>query len=152
MPRFTKHSKTILVVDDEVGPREAIRMILQGKYNVLTCENPQEALDIISYGRVDILLLDIKMPKIDGLKLLKAVKAIAPDVEVVLITAYPTTQGAIEALRNDAYDYIIKPFDKEKIEQAVRKGIIRHTQKRLIKDMSSNLLCGFYQRFSHKKQ
>jgi len=145
-----KNSRTILVVDDEVGPREALRMILQNKYNVLTTENPQEAMDTVSSGSVDIVLLDIKMPRINGLTLLKAMKAIAPDIEVVLVTAYPNTQSAIEAMEYGAYDYIIKPFDKDKIEAVVRKGIIRRTQRKLEKNMASNLMAEIYQRFCHK--
>ena len=149
MLRF-KNSRTILVVDDEVGPREALRMILQNKYNVLTTEDPQEAMNMVSSGSVDIVLLDIKMPRINGLKLLKAMKAIAPDIEAVLITAYPNTQTAIEAMQYGAYDYIIKPFDKDKIEAIVRKGIIRRTQRKLEKNMASNLMTEICQRFCHK--
>lgn len=135
-----KRSKTVLVVDDDLGPREAIRMILQDKYNVLTCDNPQEVLSIISSEQIDVVMLDIKMPKIDGIKLLKEMKAVNPRVEVVLITAYPTMQSAIEAMQYGAYDYVIKPFDKEKIEQVVRRGIIRRTQKKLEKDITSSLI------------
>lgn len=123
-----KKANTVLVVDDEVGPREAIRMILQEKYNVLTADNPQQVLEIISSGEVDVVLLDIKLPKIDGLELLKQMKAADEHIEIVLVTGYPTMQSAIEAMQDGAYDYIIKPFDKEKIEQVVRKGIKRRIQ------------------------
>lgn len=150
MLRF-KNSNKILVVDDEIGPREALRMILQNKYNVLTTDNPQEAMDAVSSGGIDIVMLDIKMPRIDGLKLLKAMKAIAPDIEVVLVTAYPSTQSAIEAMQYGAYDYVIKPFDKDRIEEVVRKGIIRHTQRKLEKDLTSNLMTEIYKRFCHQK-
>lgn len=145
-----KNANTILAIDDEVGPREALRMILQNRYNVLTSDDPQEAMDTISSGEVDIVMLDIKMPKIDGLKLLKAIKAVAPDVEVVLITAYPSTQSAIEAMQYGAYDYIIKPFDKAKIEEVVRKGIIRRTQRKLEKNMATDLITEIYNKFAHK--
>ncbi len=150
MLRF-KNSNTILAVDDEIGSREALRMILQDRYNVLTTENPQEAMDIVSSQDADIVMLDIKMPRIDGLKLLKAMKAIATDIEVVLITAYPSTQSAIEAMQYGAYDYIIKPFDKKKIEEVVRKGIIRRTQRKLEKNMATELISEIYQKFCHKK-
>lgn len=150
MLRF-KNANTILVVDDEVGPREALRMILQNRYDVITTDNPQEAMDIVSGRDVDIVMLDIKMPRIDGLKLLKAMKAVAPDIEAVLVTAYPSTQSAIEAMEYGAYDYVIKPFDKTKIEQVVQKGVIRHTQRRLEKNMASNLISELYQKFAHRK-
>ena len=146
-----RNANTVLVVDDEFGTREALRMILQDKYNVLTCENPQEALDVISSRRVDIAMLDIRMPKIDGLKLLKAMKSITQDLQVVLITAYPSTQTAVKALRYGAYDYIIKPFEKEKIEKVVRQGIIRRTQKNLEKNLISGLMSEVYQKFSNEE-
>jgi DNA-binding NtrC family response regulator len=146
-----KKSNTVLVVDDDLGPREAIRMILQDKYNVLTCDNPQEVLSIISSDRADVVMLDIKMPKIDGIRLLKEMKTINPRVEIVLITAYPTMQSAIEAMQYGAYDYVIKPFDKEKIEQVVRRGIIRRTQKKLEKDITSSLISEVYHKPHRKK-
>ena len=150
MFRF-KNSNTVLVVDDEIGPREALRMILQNRYNVLTTDNPQEAMDTIASVDVDIVMLDIKMPRINGLKLLKAIKAVRPDVEAVLVTAYPNTESAIEAIQHGAYDYVIKPFDKKKIEEVVRKGIIRRTQRKLEKNMASELISEIYQKFTHKK-
>ena len=146
-----KNSNTILVVDDEIGPREALRMILQGRYNVLTCDNPHEAIDIISTGQVDVVMLDIKMPKINGLDLLKAMKAAALDIEAVLITAYPSTESAIKGMQCGAYDYIIKPFDKDRVEQVVHRGIIRRTQRKLEKNIASNLITEIYEKFSHKE-
>lgn len=151
MFRRTKSAHTVLVVDDELGPRQAIEMILQRRYNVLTCEDPEEAMSIISSGKVDIVMLDIKMPKIDGLQLLKSMKSIAPDIQVVLITGYPSMQSAIEAVRYGAYDYIIKPFDKRQIEEVVRKGIVRRTQRKLEKSTVSNLMSEIYKKFSGKK-
>ena len=141
-----KNSNTILVVDDEIGPREALRMILQNRYNVLTTDNPQEAMDIVNSGQVDIVMLDIKMPRINGLKLLKAIKAVRPDVEAVLITAYPNTESAIEGMQYGAYDYIIKPFDKKKIEEVARKGIVRRTQRKLEKNMATDLISRIYRK------
>ncbi len=147
-----KGPNTILVVDDEIGPRQALRMILQGsRYNVLTCDNAKEALDIISSREVDIVMLDIKMPGIDGLKLLKRVKSIKPDIEIAMVTAYPSTQGAIKALRYGAYDFVVKPFDKEEIGKVAHKGVIRRTQRKVEKDMVAGLVSEIYQKPSKKK-
>jgi DNA-binding NtrC family response regulator len=66
-----------------------------------------------------------------GLNLLKTIKSADSHIEVLMITGFPNTDSAIEAMKNGAYDYIVKPFDKEKIEQAVKKGIIRRTQNKL---------------------
>ena len=146
-----KNMHTVLVVDDEIGPREALRMILQNKYKVIATDNPQEVMDIVSSKIVAVVMLDIKMPKVDGIKLLKEIKVIAKDTEIVLITAYPSVQSAVEAMQYGAYDYVIKPFDKEKIKEVVNKGIIRCTQRKLERNMASNLMSEIYEKFSEDK-
>ncbi len=145
-----KNPNTVLVIDDEAGPREAIRMILQRRYKVLTCDNPEDAIDLVSSGEVDVVMLDIKMPKIDGIGLLKAIRAAALDIEVALITAYPSMETAIEALQQGAYDYVIKPFDKKRIEEVAHKGIVRSKQKRLQRNLASDLISEVYEKFSHQ--
>ncbi|NQT00352.1 MAG: response regulator [Candidatus Omnitrophica bacterium] len=130
----------VLVVDDEFGPRQAIRMILQSKYNVLTCDNAREAIDIVCAGAVDVVLLDIKMPEVDGLKLLKQMKAAATDVEIALVTGYPSTQTVIEAMQHGAYDYVIKPFDKKKIEEVVQKGVTLKIEKKSKRELAAKVV------------
>lgn len=115
--------RKILVVDDEVGPREAIRMVLKGRYNVLTASNAKEALNIFSKDRLDLVLLDIKMPGRDGISVLKDIKQIDPDTEVILITAYASVETAREAIRLGALDYLIKPFDKDDVINVVERGL-----------------------------
>lgn len=115
--------RKILVVDDEVGPREAIRMILKGRYNVMTASDAKEALDIFSKDRLDLVLLDIKMPERDGISVLKDIKQKDPDTEVILITAYATVETAREAIRLGALDYLIKPFDKDDVINVVERGL-----------------------------
>jgi DNA-binding NtrC family response regulator len=119
------NTHTILVVDDEIGPCQALQMMLKDKYNVVTCNNPLDAMEIVTTERIDIAILDFKMPKIDGVRLLKAIKTFAKDIEVILITGYPNLQSAVDAMYYGAYDYIVKPFDKDKIEYVVHKGIMR---------------------------
>lgn len=131
---------TILVVDDDAGPREAFRMILKDRYTVLTAEDAQEALNKITQTNIDIVALDIKMPGMDGLQLLHKIKSSQPEIEVLLITGYPSVQTAIEAMHHGAYDYIIKPFDKERILEVVNKGVIRRRQAQLGKSMMSSLI------------
>lgn len=145
---FGKNINTVLVIDDDFGPRQAIQMILQGKYNVLTCDDPQKAIDVISAGDVDVVMLDIKMPNIDGIELLKAIRSTGAEVEVALITGFPSMQSAVEALQYGAYDYVIKPFDKDKIKDVVRRGIMRRTQKKLEKNFSSLLMSEIFEKFS----
>lgn len=143
--------KTVLVVDDEPGPRQALQMILKRRYNVLTCDDPQKAMELVSSGEVDVVMLDIKMPGMDGLELLKVMKQSATDVEIALITGYPSMQSAIEAMQQGAYDYVIKPFDKDRVEQVVRQGVIRRSQRKVEKDFSSHLISEVFNKFSQKK-
>lgn len=129
----------ILVVDDEVGPREALRMILKDRYKVHMAEGGKEALAKIAEMDMDIVLMDISMPDINGIELLRSIKKTVPDTEVVLITGYPSMDSAIEAMKYGAYDYIVKPFNKEKIDEVIQKGILKRTRLTLEKDLLSNL-------------
>ena len=128
---------TILIVDDEKGPREALRMILKDRCSVLTAENEAEALSRLTESDVDvdIVALDIRLGGSDGIDVLKAIKRVAPDVEVFLITGYPSVETAVRAMRVGAYDYVLKPFDKNEVREVVQKGILRQEQSPLEKRM-----------------
>jgi len=121
---------TVLVVDDEEGPREALRMILKDRCSVFTAKDESEALFRITESNVDvdIVALDVRLGEKDGIGVLQAIKRVAPDVEVFLITGYPSIDSAIRAMRYGAYDYIIKPFDKHMVREVVRKGVLRQSQ------------------------
>ncbi|MFH1245368.1 MAG: response regulator [Candidatus Omnitrophota bacterium] len=148
---MAENKNTILIVDDDIGPRQALRFILQDNYHVLTCEDTQQALNAVANNEIDLVLLDIRMPKMDGLELLKAMKLINPNLEAVFVTAYPNTESAITAMEYGAYDYIVKPFDKEKIEEVVKKGIMLKTQKELKRNMPLNLASSILKKLSPKK-
>ena len=91
--------KTILVVDDDASIRESFEKILKRTgYEVLTAENGEEALDIIRQQSVDLVLSDLRMPKMGGLKLLKASKTLSPEIEVILMTAFGDVDAAVEAM------------------------------------------------------
>ncbi|MFC1890324.1 HD domain-containing phosphohydrolase [Thermodesulfobacteriota bacterium] len=115
----------ILVVDDELGPREALRMILKPSYDVFTAEDGHKALELLQKIDFDLVTLDLRMPKIHGSDLLKAIKKYNQSVEVVIITGYGTLKSAIESLRWGVFDYIIKPFDVTEIISVVAKSIDR---------------------------
>lgn len=117
----------ILVVDDELGPREALRMILRDDYEVLTAENGKQALNYLDASEFDLVILDIRMPDINGIELLAEVKKKAPETEVVMITAYASVETATNALRRGALDYLIKPFDLSAVKEVVEKGLSRRT-------------------------
>ncbi len=117
-------NKTILVVDNEETIRETLLKILKREgYSVLTAADGQEALEIIREHEVHLILSDICMPRIDGHTLLKQVKAILPGVEIVLMTGQGKWETGIEALREGAFAFIPKPFNKLDLNKTVRRAL-----------------------------
>jgi putative two-component system response regulator len=116
---------SILVVDDEIGPRESLRMILKPIYEVHTAANGQEALDFLKGEKIDLVTLDLKMPGISGIDVLREIKKDQDDIEVIIITGYGTLTNAIEAIRYGAVDFISKPFNVAEIISIVSKSIER---------------------------
>jgi DNA-binding NtrC family response regulator len=119
-------SSKILIVDDELIMRESLAGWLERDgHLVQTAPSGEDALDKLKEMRFDILLVDIKMEGISGLDVLRKVRESDPDVAVVMITAYGSIPTAIEAMKNGAYDYMLKPFDPNELGVLIEK-IIRH--------------------------
>ncbi len=119
-------STKILIVDDELIMRESLAGWLERDgHSVQTAPSGEDALEKLKDTRFDILLVDIKMEGISGLDVLRHVKEIDPDVAVVMITAYGSIPTAIDAMKNGAYDYMLKPFDPNELGVLIEK-IIRH--------------------------
>jgi PAS domain S-box-containing protein len=115
----------ILVVDDELGPRESLRMLLKPSYQIQTADSGRTALEQVPAYRPDIVILDIKMPEIDGLEVLRRIKRIDPSIEVVMITAYASLETVKLALTHGAFEYLIKPFSRQDLEDVVRRALLR---------------------------
>jgi two-component system, NtrC family, response regulator HydG len=116
--------QSVLIVDDQESIRLALsRMLSKEGYEVILANEGEEALDILRENKVNVILSDLKMPKMDGLRLLKASKLIKPEVEVILITAHGTIEKAVGAMKDGAYDFITKPFKKIVIANMIRKAI-----------------------------
>lgn len=116
----------ILVVDDEPGMRSLLSKVLtKGGYFVSAFERGQDALDSMSGEDYDLAVLDIEMPGMSGIELLKKIKAKDAGLNVVMITAYGSLQSAVEAMRQGAYDYLTKPFQMEEIKLVVEKALER---------------------------
>ncbi|MFH1995670.1 MAG: response regulator [Candidatus Omnitrophota bacterium] len=113
--------KNILICDDEEGIRESLNLILEKDFNLFFAANSQEAVSIIKTKPIDIVLLDIKMPRVSGLDTLKELKLAKPDLKVIIATGYKSVETAREAVRLGATDYIIKPFDSKQVLKAVKK-------------------------------
>jgi len=116
-------SANILVIDDDLGVRESLKMILKDKYYVSTTSNIDEAFNSINTVEPEMIFLDIKMPKANGLDFLKQMRSANSTIPIIMITAYPSTQTTIAALRNGAFDYIIKPFQPSEILDVAEKAL-----------------------------
>jgi two-component system NtrC family response regulator len=116
--------ETILIVDDERNYPLILSAVLRDEgFETLTANSGQEALGILARSDVDLVLTDMKMPVMDGIQLLEKIKENEPDLPVVMMTAHGTVEKAVEAMQKGAYNYILKPFDNERLVIYVNKAI-----------------------------
>jgi DNA-binding NtrC family response regulator len=120
----SKEPQVILVVDDEPGVRKGIARVLSDRgYTVFPTASGQEALASLAEGSPHLALLDVRLPDLDGVELLKIIRRDHPETGVIMITAYPNIEVAVECMKLGALDYIIKPFRIDELEAAVAKGL-----------------------------
>ena len=120
----------ILVVDDEEAMRESLNdWLKEDGYEVGLAAGGQEAIDMVRDEPWEVVLLDLKMPGMDGLETLKHLKEVRPDAEILMMTAYATVDTAVQAMKEGAFDYLVKPFDPDEIEILIKKIV---KQKELI--------------------
>jgi len=111
-PQETPRRKgTLLIVDDEEGPRQSLRVIFKDDYDLLLANDGPSAIELAKNNKVDVALLDIRMSGMSGIEVLERLKYVDPAIEVVMMTAFETTDTMRQALRLRACDYINKPFD-----------------------------------------
>jgi len=120
----------ILVVDDDLGARESLGIILEDEYEVLRAESGERALEILGERAVNVVLLDVKMPGLDGIETLKRIKEKDESVEVIMVSGLNILKKAVDAIKLGAYDYILKPFDPEEILTAVERALERQRMSR----------------------
>jgi two-component system response regulator HydG len=126
-PAPASSATTVLVVDDERENLEALeRIFARDGFRVLTADGGRRALDVCRQHRVHVVVTDLMMPGMSGIDLLKALETVAPDAEVVLMTAYGTIETAVEAMRAGAYDFVEKPLKRMQIVKTVQKAAERH--------------------------
>jgi two-component system, NtrC family, response regulator PilR len=124
VPATDRRPPRILVVDDERSMRELLAIVLRREgYDVLLAENGRSAIDLLGREPVDILISDIKMPDLSGVDVLRAAKKIDQDILGIMITAFASTETAVEAMRLGACDYLSKPFDIDLLKMKVREKI-----------------------------
>jgi signal transduction histidine kinase len=113
----------VLVVDDDLGPRESMRMILKPLHNVFTAEDGVTALRMIDERPIDLVTLDLKMPGMQGIEVLKEIKKNNPQIEVIIVTGFGTLKSATEAMKYGVKGYITKPYNLSEITSIVEKAI-----------------------------
>ncbi|NWF91992.1 MAG: response regulator [Syntrophaceae bacterium] len=128
----------VLIVDDEIGPRESLRMILKANYNVFAVENGNAAIQMVQQIPMDVVTLDLKMPGLSGIDTLKELRLIDPDLMIIIITGYGTLKSAIEAIRYGVFDYIPKPFNVPEIISIIDRSVQRRKLNLKIKEVIGN--------------
>jgi len=124
---------TILVVDDESGIRQSFKMVLEDEYNVLLADTGQQAIDILYQNSVDLILLDIRLPDINGIELLEQLKETDPNTEIIMITAVNEIHSAVKTIKLGAYEYIIKPFMVEDVLTVITRALEKRS---LVKEVA----------------
>ena len=135
---MVENQTSILVVDDELSMRELLEYMLEKEgYRVICAANGKEALARIEKDHYDLMLCDIRLGDMTGLEVLKASKKQNPHITVIMISAFATTETAVEAMNQGAFDYVPKPFQNEELLQAIANALERKTlerEKRVIED------------------
>ncbi len=131
---------SLLIVDDERGPAESLRMIFKPSYNVFTASGGQQALSILHSTSIDVVTLDLRMPQMSGVEVMERIKEYDPDVEVIVVTGYSSLDSALHGLRQGVFDYISKPFDVPQISDLVRRAVARRRAKLRARRMKEDFL------------
>lgn len=134
-PVIPSERRTLMVVDDESGPRQSLHMVFKEDYHVLLAEGGVQALELARKQPVDAVVLDIRMPDMTGVEVLAKLKEINPTIEVIMLTAYETIDTARQALRLGACDYLTKPFELAAMRAAVATAMTRRV---IAEEMQTN--------------
>lgn len=120
----------ILVIDDELFIRELLQeFLIKEGYKVYVAESGEKGINLIKATPVEIALIDLKMPGMDGISALKEIKKIAPNTIAIILTGYPTIESSIEALRSGAYDYVVKPFKLNDLKNTIARALNEYRLK-----------------------
>src|SRR2546423_12274649 len=137
----------ILVIDDEIGPRESLRMLLKPDYNVQTADCVEAGLKLLKEKQPDTIVMDIRMPGMTGIEGLRKIREIDPHLSVIMLTGFGALETAKEAVRLGANDYISKPFDAGEMREVIGRNVERTRVQRAsenaaaeIKELNSRLL------------
>jgi len=129
----------VLVVDDDPGVRESFRLILEDHYDVIDVPDGPTALDTVRASEIDLVLLDIRLPGMDGIEVLERIKALDEGIEVILVTAVKTVRTAVAAMKLGAFDYLTKPFEEDELLSLSRRALERRALEREVAFLRSEL-------------
>ena len=134
---------SLLIVDDERGPTESLRMVFKSEYEVFTAPGGHEALEILHAQPIDVVTLDLRMPGMPGVEVMEHIKRHDPDIEIIVVTGYASLDSAVRGLRNRVFDYVTKPFDVPQISDLVHRAVERRREalraRRVKDDFLANL-------------
>jgi len=129
----TQAKPTVLVVDDEAGPRDALKVILRPFFNIRLAENAKTALNILKEEPIDLITLDQNLPDRHGIDLLQHIKHDHADIEVIIITGYGSVKSAMEGLKYGAAGYLLKPFNVTELVSLISQTIEKKQRLDLIR-------------------
>src|SRR6266576_844079 len=143
----SQQTPQVLVIDDEMGPRESLRMLLKPDYNVHTADCVDAGIKLLKEKQPDTIVMDIRMPGVSGIEGLRQIREIDPHLSVIMLTGFGALDTAKEALRLGANDYISKPFDAGEMRQVIGRHVERTRVQRAsdsaaaeIKELNNRLL------------
>lgn len=136
---MTTPAKTILIVDDDEGMRDTLTAILRHDYQVVAAASAEAALPVVKHERVDLMLLDVRLPGMNGLEMLKIVKDQAPQIEVIVISAVSEVETAVQAMKFGAYHYITKDFEYDALRSLVSKASERQDLNRRVQALEAQV-------------
>jgi DNA-binding NtrC family response regulator len=119
---------SLLVVDDELGVRESLKMVFGKEYRLLEAESLDDAIALVRQDKPEVVLLDIVMPKTDGMEILRQIKLINPPSEVIMLTGLNSLPLATKAMAFGAFDFVGKPFDVTELRQKVNRALEKYRQ------------------------
>ena len=118
-----KKKKSILVVDDDIAHRTMLRILLEWEYEISEADSGWIAIEKVQKTPYDLVIMDVRMPEIGGMEALDKIKAINPEIPVVMMTAYLSNETVSKALEKGAYGYLTKPFDFENLRQTIKSAV-----------------------------
>jgi signal transduction histidine kinase len=131
---------SLLIIDDDRGPAESLRMVFKDHYDVYTAPGGKEALEVLRHQPIDVVTLDLRMPGMTGNEVMEHIKRLDPDIEIIVVTGYASLDSAIRGLRHRVFDYVTKPFDVPQISDLVERAVARRRATLRARDFRDRFL------------